>query len=187
MRHTKQRAIRRLPGKHSEADRKGRPHRRPKGGERHAVRGGAASEACEVVRVTVTSGPSRLSMTNRADSETGGERAGVGRTPNVPLTERDGVTLREEVRDWGALDGDRATGWRDSVFSFRDYLRDKEDVATVFENGETGEQASSSSPHRFAPEYADTQYAKLKDLERGIGEAYGCLLYTLTLPTTPYV
>jgi len=137
-----------------------------------------------VVRVTVTPGPSRLSMTNRADSETGGERAGVGRTPNVQLTERDGVTLREEVRDWGALDGDRATGWRDSVFSFRDYLRDKEDVATVFENGETGEQASSSSPHRFAPEYADTQYAKLKDLERGIGEAYGKRLYTSMLTFT---
>ena len=46
---------------------------------------------------------------------------------------------------------------------WRNYIRDKEDVKSVFENIETGETGTGSKPHRFHPEYADKQYAKLKD------------------------
>jgi hypothetical protein len=35
-----------------------------------------------------------------------------------------------------------------------------------------GEQVTGSQPNRFMPEYADKQYAKLKDLERGIRQDY---------------
>ena len=64
---------------------------------------------------------------------------------------------------------------------WRSYIHDKEDVQSVFENIETGETGTGSKPHRFHPAYADKQYAKLKDLERGISEAYGKRLHTAML------
>jgi hypothetical protein len=67
---------------------------------------------------------------------------------------------------------------------WRNYIRDKEDVKSVFENIETGETGTGSKPHRFHEEYADKQYAKLKDLERGISEAYGKRLHTAMLTFT---
>jgi hypothetical protein len=131
----------------------------------------------------MSGGATWLSMANRADSDTAPEKPGLGGIPNVPLTERDGVTLREEVRDWGALDGDRAGRWKRGVFEFRDYLREKEGVETVFEDV-SGNRASGSSPHRFDPDYADRQYAKLKDLERGISAEFGKRLHTAMLTFT---
>jgi len=93
------------------------------------------------------------------------------------------VTLREEVRDYGALDGDRAITWNHATNRWRDYIRDKEDVSGVFED-DAGNQAIGSKPHRFDPAYADRQYAKLKDLERGISAEYGKRLHTAMLTFT---
>ena len=127
---------------------------------------------------------SRLSESDRADSTDHRERPSNGQILKTPLTDRDGVALREEVRDYGALQGDRPVTWRESVHAFRDYLRDTEDTDAVFKNTETGEYAVGGDPHRFAPEYADKQYAKLKDLQRGLQDAYGKRLHTAMLTFT---
>jgi len=74
--------------------------------------------------------------------------------------------------------------WNMATDRWRNYIRDKEDVKSVFENIETGETGTGSKPHRFHPAYADKQYAKLKDLERGISEAYGKRLHTAMLTFT---
>ena len=100
-----------------------------------------------------------------------------------PLTERDGVALREDVRDWGSLDGHRPVTWRQSVRNWRQYIEDKDGLKTVFQNID-GDLHTTEQPHRFAPEYADKQYAKLKDLERGISREFGKLLHTAMLTLT---
>jgi hypothetical protein len=100
-----------------------------------------------------------------------------------PLTERDGVPLREDVRDYGALHGDRPVTWRESIHRWRDYIEEKDDVSTVFQNDD-GDTCSADQTHRFAPDYADQQYAKLKDLERGISDEYGKRLHTAMLTFT---
>jgi hypothetical protein len=103
----------------------------------------------------------------------------------VPLTERDGVPLRTEVRDDDAwMDGDRPLTWRESVHQFRDYIEDTEDVDAIFQNRETGDYHAGGDPHRFDPEYADKQYAKLKDLQRGLQDDYGKRLHTAMLTLT---
>jgi hypothetical protein len=94
------------------------------------------------------------------------------------------VTLRDDVRDYGNLDGDRPLTWRESVHSFREYIEDSRDTDAVFKNTETGEYAVGGDPHRFAPEYADKQYAKLKDLQRGLQADYGRRLHTAMLTFT---
>ena len=126
---------------------------------------------------------SRLSKTNRADHVSGREKTSAPPSRFTPLTERDGVTLRDEVRDWNDLDGDRAVTWKAATDRWRDYIRDKEDIETVFEDN-SGNRAKGSKPHRFDPAYADKQYAKLKDLERGISDEYGKRLHTAMLTFT---
>lgn len=138
--------------------------------------------------MTQTTLRSRLSKTNRADSETGAYNPQRRESRKQPLTERDGVTLREEARDVGDLDGDRPVTWAQLTNRFREYLRDKQDVMAVFESDD-GRTARGSDPHRFANEYNDKLYAKLKDLQRGIKDDYGKLLHTamptLTASATP--
>ncbi|WP_394295129.1 hypothetical protein, partial [Halorubrum tebenquichense] len=73
--------------------------------------------------------------------------------------------------------------WREAIDCWRDYIRDKEDIETAFEDT-SGNRATGSKPHRFAPEYSDKQYAKLKDLERGISDEYGKRLPTAMLTFT---
>jgi hypothetical protein len=73
--------------------------------------------------------------------------------------------------------------WDIATDRWRNYIRDKEDVQSVFENC-AGDRVQGSKPHRFSGEYADKQYAKLKDLERGISEAYGKRLHTAMLTFT---
>ena len=126
---------------------------------------------------------SRLSVTNRADPQDGQYTPSARRSRKQPLTERDGVTLREEVRDYAHLDGDRATTWNRSIRRYRMYIEDRDGIQSVFEN-EDGETARGGDPHRFDPDYSDKQYAKLKDLERGVGEAFGKRLHTAMLTFT---
>lgn len=133
--------------------------------------------------MSVEIGGSRLSKTNRADSESGEYTPSARRSRKQPLTERDGVTLRSEVRDFGAIGGDRATTWNRTIGQYRAYLEDRDDIASVFES-ETGETARGGDPHRFDPDYSDKQYAKLKDLERGVSETFGKRLHTAMLTLT---
>jgi hypothetical protein len=93
------------------------------------------------------------------------------------------VTLRQEVRDLLTVESDRAVTWNRTIERYRRYVEDREGVEVVFAN-EQGETARGSNPHRFDPEYADKQYAKLKDLERGISEDYGKRLHTAMLTFT---
>ncbi|WP_309484944.1 hypothetical protein [Halorhabdus salina] len=123
-------------------------------------------------------------MTDRADTTNPQESPSKGQSLKCSLTERDGVALREEVRDWDALDGDRPTTWRRSVRRWRTYIEDTDDTDTVLRNDLTGEYAAGSSPHRFAEEYANKQYAKLKDLERALRDEYGKRLHTAMLTLT---
>ena len=104
-----------------------------------------------------------------------------------PLTDRDGVKLRKEVLDHDHLNRghvDRSISWNGAITQFRDYIKDKRNVETVFENSATGELATGSSPHRFATDYSAKQYAKLKDLERGVQDLYGKRLHTAMLTLT---
>ena len=130
------------------------------------------------------SSSSWLSKTNPADPTSGQEPSSAPRSRFTPLTERDGVSLREEVRDWDDLDGARPVTWNRSITKYREYIEDRREVKTVFENRETGDKTAASNPHRFDPEYADKQYAKLKDLERGLADDYGKRLHTAMLTFT---
>lgn len=102
-----------------------------------------------------------------------------------PLTRRDGVSLRTEVEELRDL---QPTGepvsWRGALNRWRRYIEDRRGQETVFYNPETDETATGSDPHRFAPGYSDKQYAKLKDLERGLREEYGKRLHTAMLSLT---
>lgn len=121
------------------------------------------------------------SKTHRADT------AHPPETPDSlsrPLTERDGVSLREEVRDLDRLDGARPLSWRGAVRQWRQYILDRRDTDTIFQNQRTGEYAAGGDPHRFDPDYASKQYAKLKDLERGLRDEYGKRLHTAMLSLT---
>jgi hypothetical protein len=130
------------------------------------------------------SADSRLSESDRADTQNTYESVSKAESLKRPLTEQDGIWLREEVRDVGSLQGDRPLSWRESVHEWREYIADSEDTDAIFQNTDTGDYHAGGSPHRFAPEYADKQYAKLKDLERGISDAYGKRLHTAMLTLT---
>ena len=127
---------------------------------------------------------SRPSESDRADSTNHRERPSRAEALNRPLTEREGVTLREEVRDLDRLEGDLPVTWRQATKEWREYILETRDTDAVFKNQETGEYAAGSDPHRFAPEYSDKQYAKLKDLERGLRRDYGKRLHTAMLSLT---
>jgi len=125
---------------------------------------------------------SRPSKTNPADHPN--ERYSPSTTESLfkPLTDRDGVTLRSEVRDFQSVE-DRSTSWREATWRWRDYIEDKRGTAAVFENSK-GDRVTGGDPHRFDPDYCDKQYAKLKDLERGLREDYGKRLHTAMLTFT---
>jgi len=128
-------------------------------------------------------GGSRPSKTNRA-----GQRESFSPEdflPNVRLTGEDGVTLREEttVRTTAGIDG---VTWSRAVRLWRQYIDDSREKAAIFEGPEG--RVEGGQPNRFMPGYADKQYAKLKDLERGLRENYGrrfhTAMVTLTASTT---
>ena len=123
-----------------------------------------------------------LSKSNRADPQNAGEKPSAGQSRKQPLTDRDGISLRSEVRDLDAPD--QAATWQQAIYRYREYIRDKADEKQVFENAATGETSAASKPHRFATEYGDKQYAKLKDLERGVGKEFGKRLHTAMLTFT---
>jgi Putative rep protein (DUF1424). len=130
-------------------------------------------------------------MTNPADPPNSGYSLSSRQSRKRPLTDRDGITLRKEVLDLDHrnIDENRSISWNGAINRYRDYIRDKRNVSTVFEHGETGETATGSSPHRFDPDYSAKQYAKLKDLERGVQARFGKRLHTgmlsLTASSTP--
>jgi hypothetical protein len=125
-------------------------------------------------------------MTNPADSPNAGFNLSSRQSRKRPLTDCDGISLRKEVRDLDHhnFDQNRSISWNGTINRYRDYIRDKRGIETVFENQSTGELATGSSPHRFATDYSAKQYAKLKDLERGVQDRYGKRLHTAMLTLT---
>jgi hypothetical protein len=69
------------------------------------------------------------------------------------------------------------------VWRWRDYITDSQETSVVFENI-YGERCTGSSANRFMEGYAKKQYAKLKDLERGLRRDYGKRLHTAMLTLT---
>jgi hypothetical protein len=99
-----------------------------------------------------------------------------------PLTDRDGVSLRSEaVRE--TTHGTEARDWRDVVGRWRRYIEDSRETAAVFENA-SGDRTCGGDPNRFMEGYAKKQYAKLKDLERGVRADYGKRLHAAMLTLT---
>ena len=144
---------------------------------------GADAPDWEARRSPGSSSRSRLSKTNRAGPSDGQYSPSDRASRKRPLTDRDGVTLRSEVHDLADLDGDRAISWNGAIDRWRAYIEDRDGVRAVFES-ESGKRATGSTPHRFDPDYSDKQYAKLKDLERGISADYGKRLHTAMLTFT---
>ena len=129
-------------------------------------------------------GPSRLSYTNSTPSEIVREKPSRG----IRLTEREGISLREDVRDWHALDGDVPVTWARAERDFLQYDEDARKTANVFENTETGETATSAVSHRFQPEYREMWYAKFNDLLRAAQDRWSVVHTTmlgLTASSTP--
>jgi len=127
-------------------------------------------------------GGSWLSKTNRAGHENRSVGPSIHESLKQPLTERDGVSLRVDALDDNRA-GVQSRSWRDTVTAWRQWYKDSADTDVVFRNPD-GDTAKGSTPNRFHPDYADKQYAKLKDLERGISEDYGSLLHTAMLTFT---
>ena len=73
-------------------------------------------------------------MANPADSPNGGYSLSSRQSRKRPLTDRDEITLRKEVRDLDHLNADRPISWNGAITQYRDYIRDKRNVDTVFEN-----------------------------------------------------
>jgi len=125
---------------------------------------------------------SRLSKTNPADHQNDQHGPSTAESLKQPLTERSNVSLRAEVFDEGR-EGLQPVSWREAVWQWRNWYEDSQDSAAVFENI-YGERVKGSDPNRFHPDYGDKQYAKLKDLERGIRDDYGRRLHTAMLTLT---
>lgn len=126
--------------------------------------------------------PSRPSKTNPADREKGRHGPSSRGSLSTALTERDGVDLRAEVCEQ-SFEGVDALSWREATWRWRDYIEDKRGTEAIFENS-VGDRVTGGDPHRFDPDYCDKQYAKLKDLERGLREDYGKRLHTAMLTFT---
>lgn len=139
--------------------------------------------------VTVSSeagsdGGSRLSYTNSTTAQIAREKP----SRDKRLTDREGVALREDVRDWYTLDGDLPVTWARAERQFLRYDEESRKTANVFENTETGETATSAVSHRFQPEYREMWYAKFNDLLRSAQDRWPVVHTTmlgLTASSTP--
>lgn len=118
---------------------------------------------------------SRLSYTNSTSAEIVQEKPSRG----VRLTDRPNVTLREDVRDWHDLSGDRPVSWARAEELFLRYDQEARETANVFENTETGETATSAVSHRFQPEYREMWYAKFNDLLRAAQDRWSVVHTTM--------
>ncbi len=124
-------------------------------------------------------------------SYTNSTTAGIGQqkpSRRLRLTERAGVKLREDVRDYYEIDADLPVTWARAERAFLRYDREARETENVFRNTETGETAKSAVSHRFQPEYREMWYAKFNDLLRGAQDRWSVVHTTmlgLTASSTP--
>lgn len=127
---------------------------------------------------------SRLSYTNSSTAEIRRKKPSRG----LRLTERENVKLREDVRDWYAVEGDLPLTWDRAERAFLRYDQEARETENVFEKPETGERVKSNVSHRFQPEYREMWYAKFNDLLREAQERWPVVhttLIGLTASSTP--
>jgi len=130
-----------------------------------------------------TGADSRQSKTNPADHHIRRHGPCTDDISNLPLTKRDGVELRADVLDTH-MNGVDAVTVDEARRRWRAYVDESRDTGVVFENMATGDRITGSNPNRFHPDYTDQQYAKTKDLERGLRAEYGKRLHTAMLTFT---
>lgn len=116
----------------------------------------------------VETGGSRLPVTNSTPAPLDGPES---RRPER-LTACEGVTLRREMMDPTVDRGADAVRWDEARRRWREYVQETAATSLVFE-GPEGQRGYSDRSHRWSPEYQEEQYAKLKDMERGIESFYG--------------
>jgi hypothetical protein len=126
---------------------------------------------------------SRLSYTNSTNAEI------ARRKPSRKnrLTDRNGVSLRTDVRDFGSLD-DRPVDWLKAEEKLINYDEEARETEIRFENTETGDIAHSPVSHRFQPEYRERQFARFNDLVRTAQDEWPVVhttLIGLTASSTP--
>lgn len=137
---------------------------------------------------------------DRPGVETGGSRLPVSKsTPGAcddletrrpeRLTAREGVTLRREMMDPTVERGADAVRWDEARRRWREYVQETAATSLVFE-GPEGQRGYSDRSHRWSPEYQERQYARLKDMERGIEAFYdnvwtGLLTFTASSDDVP--
>jgi hypothetical protein len=137
---------------------------------------------------------------DRPAGETGGSRLPV--TNSTParcddpdtrrperLTACEGVTLRREMMDTTVDRGADAVRWDEARRRWREYVQETAATSLVFE-GPEGQRGYSDRSHRWSPEYREEQYAKMKDMERGIEAFYadpwtGLLTFTASSDDVP--
>jgi hypothetical protein len=120
-------------------------------------------------------------MANRADRADQAVVTDFGKE-HRPLTERDGVKLRQEVLE-PTVRGDEAATWSRVTSRWRTWFKERREAALVFEN-DAAEQCTGPQETRFHRSYSERLYAKLKDLERGLSDAYGRRFSTALLTLT---
>jgi hypothetical protein len=126
---------------------------------------------------------SRLSYTNSTTAEIRRQKP----SRSNRLTDRDGVSLRTDVRDFGRLD-DRPVDWITAAEKLINYDEEARETEIRFENTETGDIATSPVSHRFQPEYRERQFARFHDLVRAAQERWPVVhttLIGLTASSTP--
>lgn len=88
------------------------------------------------------------------------------------ITHKEGVKLRAEVEDATVERGATAATWSKTVSRWRSYIERTRETSLRFD--QVGGEATvyQESTHRWSPDYQEEQYAKLKDMERGIDSFY---------------
>lgn len=128
-----------------------------------------------------SAGGSRPSMANRADRADQAAVSDFGKT-NRRLTGRDGVKLREEVVEPVGQE-ELAVSWAEARDRWRKWFSERRGAGLVYENA-AGERCTGPQETRFHESYSGRLYAKLKDLERGLTDAYGDRFHTALLTFT---
>ena len=128
-----------------------------------------------------TSAGSRPSMANRARAENQVAVTDFLGKRSQQITVRDEVKLRREAVVPEAR-GNRAISWKGLIKQWRTWYEDRRNAGLVFEKD--GEQCTGPQENRFMPSYSNKLYAKMKDLERGLHDAYGRRFHTGMLTLT---
>lgn len=138
-----------------------------------------------------SAGPSRLPEHKRADRGNCVENPSTGvldfdrSAVTTRLSTKPGTKLREEcVADDDAGRSVRSRSWAAVTREWRAWIDESNNSAAIFMEEMTGEEAAVPLENRFMAKRRKELYAKLKDLERGVRDAYGESLNTAMLTFT---